>query len=113
MIEQVRPHQLAQWLDDVRGHGHPVMLDVREPHELAAASVKANGFTLVSIPMGDVPNRLAELDAQVPMAVLCHHGVRSNRVAHFLESQGFTRVANIAGGIDAWTTELDASVPQY
>lgn len=113
MITQVRPRELAQWLQSVRSHGEPVVLDVREPHELQMASVSADGFTLVTIPMGVIPPRLSELDPQRPIACLCHHGGRSMQVAHFLESRGFAHVANIAGGINAWSAELDPSIARY
>ena len=63
--------------------------------------------------MGQLPQRLAELDPQRPIACLCHHGTRSQRVALFLAANGFSRVANIAGGIDAWSAEVDGSVPRY
>lgn len=113
MIAQVHPQDLAQWLRSVRAHGEPVVLDVREPHELQIASVKADGFSLVTIPMGAIPPRLAELDRQRPIACLCHHGGRSMQVANFLQSQGFEHLANIAGGIHAWSTELDSSIARY
>jgi rhodanese-related sulfurtransferase len=113
MIVQVRPRDLAQWLDAVRQHGEPVVLDVREPYELQTASVKADGFTLLSIPMGVIPPRLSELDPQQPIACLCHHGGRSMQVASFLKSRGFAHVANIAGGINAWSAEVDPSVARY
>lgn len=113
MITQVRPRELAQWLQSVRPHGEPVVLDVREPHELQMASVSADGFTLVTIPMGVIPPRLSELDPKRPIACLCHHGGRSMQVAHFLESRGFAHVANIAGGINAWSAELDPSIARY
>ena len=111
MIPQVRPAQLADWLQ--AQDGPAVVLDVREPNELRAASVTPQGFELVTIPMNDVPARLAELDAGRPVACLCHHGARSQRVAMFLAHNGFEHVANIAGGIDAWSQELDAGVPRY
>jgi rhodanese-related sulfurtransferase len=113
MIAQIRPAQFSAWLETVTAVGQPVLLDVREPNELAAAQVSASGFELVCIPMGSVPARLSELDASRPLAVLCHHGARSQRVAQFLESQGFGPVVNIAGGIDAWATEFDANVARY
>jgi rhodanese-related sulfurtransferase len=90
-----------------------VVLDVREPNELRAASVQPAGFRLVTIPMMEVPARLAELDPSQPIAVLCHHGSRSQRVANFLAGNGFDRVANITGGIDAWSLELDPGVARY
>lgn len=113
MIDQFRPSELPQWLASMRQHGEPVVLDVREPAELQAASVRADGFKLLTIPMGDIPSRLDELPADQPVACLCHHGARSMRVAAFLQSRGYERVANIAGGIQAWSEELDPRVPQY
>ena len=113
MIVQVRPSQLTEWLETVRGHGEPLVLDVREPAELRVASVKTDGFELVSIPMGLIPPRLGELDPGQPIACLCHHGVRSMQVAAFLKGRGFAHVANIAGGINAWSAELDPSIPIY
>jgi rhodanese-related sulfurtransferase len=113
MIAQVRPIQLATWLASVRTHGDPVVLDVREPSELQVASVQADGFKLLSIPMGVIPPRLAELDPEQPIACLCHHGGRSMQVAAFLQARGFSHVANIAGGINAWSAELDPTIPRY
>jgi rhodanese-related sulfurtransferase len=63
--------------------------------------------------MGVVPVRLSELDPSQPIACLCHHGGRSMQVAQFLASRGFDHVANIAGGIHAWSAELDASIATY
>ncbi len=114
MIPQIRPAQLAAWFDAAQPPGKPMLLDVREPNELAAASVAPDaGYELVTIPMNSVPARLAELDATRPVAVLCHHGARSQRIAQFLENQGFKQVANIAGGIEAWSVELDPRVARY
>jgi rhodanese-related sulfurtransferase len=113
MITQVRPQDLAQWFQSVRSIGEPVVLDVREPYELQTASVKADGFSLVTMPMGVIPPRLSELDPQQPIACLCHHGGRSMQVANFLKSRGFAHVANIAGGIHAWSAELDPSIARY
>jgi rhodanese-related sulfurtransferase len=78
------------------------LLDVREPGELVAASVAG----AVHIPMGEVPARLAELPRDREVVVMCHAGGRSLRVAHFLASQGFGPVHNLAGGIMAWADEL-------
>ena len=113
MIAQIRPRELSAWLETARATGQPVVLDVREPSELQTASVTAEGFTLLAIPMGSVPSRLAELDPAQPIACLCHHGGRSMQVASFLQSRGFTHVANIAGGIHAWSEELDPRIARY
>ena len=114
MIAQIRPADLATWFDDqTAGRRPPIVLDVREPWELQTASVKADGFELIAIPMNEIPARLGEVDAARPVACLCHHGTRSQRVASFLAQQGFSQLANIAGGIDAWSRERDPAVPRY
>ena len=113
MITQLNPADLSRWLETARLQGQPMVLDVREPAELRTASVTADGFTLVAIPMNDIPARLAELDTAQPIACLCHHGARSQRVAQFLAQNGFDNVVNIAGGIDAWSLQRDPAVPRY
>ena len=113
MIDHVRPSQLSAWFAAAPQGSQPVVLDVREPWELQTASVRADGFELVAIPMGELPTRLAELNPARPIACLCHHGARSLRVAAFLQHNGFEHLANITGGIDAWSHENDPVVPRY
>lgn len=84
------------------------LLDVREPWEIEIAGVDADH----EIPMGEISTRFTELDASRPVAVLCHSGGRSARVAEFLCRQGFSSVANIDGGIDAWS-QCNPSIPRY
>jgi rhodanese-related sulfurtransferase len=98
----------ARWpehgaVDDV------VLLDVREAHELALAAVSAS----VHIPMGQIPARLDEIDRDKTIVVMCHGGIRSMQVAGFLVQNGFDNVVNLDGGIDAWSREIDQSVPRY
>jgi rhodanese-related sulfurtransferase len=114
LIDQVRPADLAAWIQSHAATGTPaVVLDVREPWEMQTASVRPDGFELLAIPMNAVPPRLNELDPAQPVACLCHHGGRSQQVAMDLAQRGFTRLANIAGGIEAWSRELDPGVPRY
>ena len=113
MVSHVRPAQWQQWLDAAPAGSRPLLLDVREPWELQTASVTAQGFELLHIPMGSVPQQLATLDPERPMACLCHHGARTMSVAAFLLNNGFEDVSNITGGIDAWSRERDPSVPFY
>lgn len=87
----------------------PQLLDVREPWEVETAAVAG----AVYIPMGQVPTRLGELDRTRPVIVMCHHGRRSAQVGMLLERNGFAEVINLAGGIAAWSDEIDPSVPQY
>jgi rhodanese-related sulfurtransferase len=84
------------------------LLDVREDWELAVASVPS----IVHIPMGQVADRLQELDRGTEVVVLCRSGRRSLEVAKFLQQNGFKAV-NLAGGILAWSRELDATIPTY
>lgn len=84
------------------------LLDVREEWELAVASVP----DVVHIPMGEVADRLGELDSGREVVVLCRSGRRSLQVANFLQQKGFQAV-NLAGGILAWSRELDATIPTY
>ena len=113
MIDHVRPAQLSAWFASAPEGSQPLVLDVREPWELQTASVRADGFELVAIPMGELPTRLDELNPARPIACLCHHGARSLRVAAFLQHNGYEHLANITGGIDAWSHENDPAVPRY
>jgi rhodanese-related sulfurtransferase len=87
----------------------PLVLDVREPQELAIARFPG----ALEIPMHDVPGRLDEIDREREVFVLCHHGMRSAHVAAFLVDQGFARVGNVTGGIDAWALLVDPGVARY
>jgi rhodanese-related sulfurtransferase len=84
------------------------LLDVREEWELGVASVP----DVVHIPMGEVADRLGELDRSREVVVLCRSGRRSMQVAILLQQNGFQAV-NLAGGILAWSRELDATIPTY
>lgn len=106
--------EAARWLRAEGSPAHapisqPILLDVREPWELEIAQLP--GCT--HIPMGQIPARFHELAPLTPIICLCHHGVRSARVALFLEHQGFESVYNLTGGIDAWSAEVDPSLPTY
>jgi len=84
------------------------ILDVREPWEYKIAQI---GGKL--IPQNEVPRRLAEIDREREVIVHCHHGVRSQRVAEQLKQQGYPRVVNLAGGIHAWSEEIDPKAAKY
>ncbi len=105
-MDAIKPADLKAVLD--RGE-KPVLLDVRQPEEVQAASIGG----AVCIPMGEIPYRLDELNPKAPTVVFCHHGIRSANVADFLEKRGFKDVKNLAGGIDAWSLAADPSVPRY
>jgi rhodanese-related sulfurtransferase len=92
---------------------NPLLLDVREPWEFALAAIRIDGLRTLHIPMNEIPGRLDELDAVQPVVCICHHGMRSAQVVAFLERQGFEAAYNLAGGIDAWSAQVDAGVPRY
>jgi rhodanese-related sulfurtransferase len=107
-VNPITPRELAAWLDD-QPRDQPVLLDVREPWEYEKARIEAARL----IPMRELPARIAELDAARDVVAICHHGGRSMQVAMFLEKQGFKRVHNLVGGIDAWSRTIDPAVPLY
>jgi adenylyltransferase/sulfurtransferase len=87
----------------------PVLLDVRERPEASFASLPGS----VLIPLGELPDRVGELDPAEPVVVYCHHGVRSARALEVLEKAGFARARHLTGGIDAWSVTVDDTVPRY
>jgi rhodanese-related sulfurtransferase len=107
MIPQLEPQDLRARL----AAGEDLcLLDVRESFELDIASLEG----VVHIPLGELMARSDELDPEREIVCICHHGIRSQRAAQFLAtSGGFERVANLRGGIDAWSASVDASVPRY
>ncbi|MCU0761079.1 MAG: rhodanese-like domain-containing protein [Steroidobacteraceae bacterium] len=106
MVEEVSPEELKAEIDAGRP---PVMLDVREPWELDISRLAG----IVHIPMGEIPDRLGELDPAQPVTVICRSGGRSLRVAQFLEQNGFARVSNLTGGMLAWGERIDPSQRPY
>ncbi|MBI4180008.1 molybdopterin-synthase adenylyltransferase MoeB [bacterium] len=86
-----------------------VLVDVREDGELSICRI--NGAT--HIPLGSIPDRFNQLRPDAEIVTFCHHGMRSMKAANFLKEQGYKNVKSMKGGIDAWSTEVDASVPRY
>ena len=95
----------------LRAGGPFVLVDCREPDEHAIAHIA--GARL--IPLSELVARLAELEPfrDRELAVHCHHGGRSLKAARWLREQGFSRASSMAGGIDAWSLEIDPTVPRY
>ena len=89
----------------------PILLDVRETEEYATAKISGS----VLIPLGEISARAQEAlpDKTAHIVVHCHHGMRSARAVEYLQHIGYTNVQNLAGGIDAWSREIDPSVPIY
>jgi len=105
---EITPSELSLELAKATTSGL-ILLDVREPWEFATAKIDSS----VSMPMGEVPARIQELDPEAHIVTVCHAGVRSMNVAVWLRNQGLERVQSLRGGIDAWSREIDPSVPRY
>ena len=110
-MQQISVRELADWLAAASRNerSKPLMVDVREPWEVDICRIEG----ALTLPMAAVPSRLQELDPDAETVVICHHGVRSFQVALFLERNGFSSVLNLTGGIDAWSREVDPSMPKY
>jgi rhodanese-related sulfurtransferase len=107
-MKPIEPAQLAAWLSDER-RAKPLLLDVREPWEWQTARIEGAQH----IPMREIPARFGELDPDQEVVAICHHGARSQQVAMFLEKNGFAKVHNLTGGVDAWSRTVDPAVPLY
>lgn len=108
MIPQLTPADVAGWRADA-ARPAPVMVDVREPWEFAYCRIDG----ALSVPLSQMPARLAELPAEHDLILVCHHGSRSQHAAMFLARNGFSRVFNLRGGVEAWSLEVDPSMPRY
>ncbi len=106
MIEDLTPAEVA---DRLQSDSPPTLLDVREDWERDTATISGS----VHIPLGDLPSRVQELSEDDEIVVYCHHGGRSLQAAMWLSQQGYDDVANLDGGIDAWSREIDDSIPRY
>ena len=107
MIENLTPRQFLER----RSQGTQMtLLDVREDWEIRLAPVPTQH---VHIPMGQISERIGELDPGATTVVICRSGGRSAEVAHYLATRGFEPVFNLAGGILAWSRDVDPTIPQY
>jgi rhodanese-related sulfurtransferase len=113
MIQQFSVSELAGLLDAPGALDAWQIVDVREPWELERASIRHPAFHSTPIPMATVPLRLNEIERAKNLLVMCRSGGRSMQVANFLAQQGFDKLYNLAGGITAWSREIDPSVPTY
>lgn len=107
-MRSLSARELAAWLADP-ARAKPLVLDVREPWEVAIAALPDS----VNVPMGEVVARVDSIDRDRPVVCLCHHGVRSLQVAAFLARRGLDDVWNLSGGIDAWARDVDPSCAVY
>lgn len=86
-----------------------LLIDVREPWEYQLVHIEQS----LNLPLGQLPQLIADLEPSQPIALLCHHGMRSAQALAWLSQQGFEQLYNVQGGIDAWAREVDTSLATY
>ncbi len=104
-MKEISVHELRTGIE----RGDVTVLDVRTTEELTLAALPG----ALHIPLHELPTRVGELNPDAVIAVLCHHGVRSLTAARYLEQSGFSDVSSVAGGIDAWSLQVDPSIARY
>lgn len=107
MVAELLPEEVAKKLR--ADPGSVALLDVREPYERDLAAIEPS----IHIPMAQIASRIDELPKDKELVVYCHGGARSMMVAAYLANRGFPSVANLSGGIDAWSVKVDPKVPRY
>ena len=101
-MDQITAVELNEWLKDA-GRPDPLLLDVREPDEYSAYRIEGSKL----IPMRTIPARLHELDRKADVVMICRSGARSYHAGMFLKQNGFERVYNLAGGVIAWSRDVE------
>lgn len=101
-MEQITAVELNEWLKDA-GRPDPILLDVREPDEFAAYRIEGS----LLVPMRTIPARMHELDRRSDVVMICRSGARSYHAGMFLKQNGFERVYNLAGGVIAWSRDVE------
>ena len=106
-MRHITASELKSYLE--KSQHAPILLDVREPWEYQICHLANSKL----IPMSQIMRAVNELDPQQEHVLICHHGVRSQRVGAFLDQAGFSNVVNLQGGINAWAKEIDPRMPTY
>ncbi len=112
-MKEMGPRDLLALARDAGPNAPLLLLDVREPWEVELAAIRIDGVHALHIPMNAIPDRHTGLDPARATVCVCHHGVRSAQVVAFLDRHGFEAAYNLAGGIEAWSEQVDPGVPRY
>ena len=108
MIHELPAVDLAGWrADELRAA--PLLVDVREPWEYAFCRIDGS----MSIPLGELQARQAELPRDRPLVLVCHHGQRSRYAAMLLAGAGFAQLHNLQGGVEGWAAEIEPAMKRY
>ncbi len=106
-MQSLSPMQFIAYRDN--SQVEPLLLDIRETWEHEICQIEG----ALLLPMSRISEHMHKLDKDRPTVVLCHHGMRSLQVAHYLLQNGFAEVINLEGGIAAWAMDLDPDMPGY
>jgi rhodanese-related sulfurtransferase len=106
-MQSLTPEQLKERLE--QADDSPVLLDVREDWEYQRCHIDGSRH----LPMSEIVANMDSLDKNVETVVICHHGIRSQQVAQYLHSQGFRKIYNLDGGIEAWADTVDPDMEKY
>ena len=101
------PKQLRDYL--AQTETKPLLLDVREPWEFQYCSIKDS----ILIPMGELLNKLEELDPSRETIMICHHGIRSRQMGYYMEQAGFKSITNLDGGVEKWAQDVEITMKRY
>ena len=101
------PKQLRDYL--AQAETKPLLLDVREPWEFEYCSIKDS----ILIPMGELANKLEELDPLRETIMICHHGIRSRQMGYYMEQVGFKSITNLDGGVERWAEDVETDMKRY
>jgi sulfur-carrier protein adenylyltransferase/sulfurtransferase len=105
-VPEITPVEVKKWMDEKKEF---VLIDVREPHEYQICNIPGS----VLMPLGEVPNRMNELNSADEIVVHCRSGMRSARAVEFLMKSGFRKIHNLKGGVLAWSDQVDPGMPKY
>ena len=108
MIRELAPAELVRWRADA-SRAAPLVVDVREAWELERCPL----VDALHLPLHEIVRRRDELPRDRDLVIVCHHGVRSRLAASWLASAGYAPVWNLAGGLEAWATDADPTLPRY
>jgi adenylyltransferase/sulfurtransferase len=106
MLPEISARDLA---DKLKSPNPPLVVDVREPHEFAYCRIPGAQLK----PLAQIGAWATELDPTAEIVLQCHSGVRSAHATLYLRRLGFKNVHNLRGGIDAWSLQVDPTVPRY
>lgn len=106
-MKHITPTQLNEHLQHCETT--PILLDVREQWEFDYCNIKDS----ILIPMGQLPDRLDELDSSQEIIMICHHGIRSRQMGYYMEQMGFDNIINLEGGVEQWARDVEPTMKRY